>query len=110
MRRRKIWMAKTTPPSQKEIDAIKDHLTATAGVMVKCYTLRQLAFLDWVTPATVRHSWKYMPVRFDNRMSRADYFRWKFKRPYAVKWIRVDEIKYIYNRRNKRHKLVEEPI
>lgn len=43
-------------------------------------------------------------------MSRADYNRGKFKKPYAVKWIRVDEIKYIYNKRNKRHILVEEPI
>lgn len=103
-------MARVTTPSQKEIDAILNHLTVTAETHVKCYTLRQLAFLDWKTSAYVRNSWKYIPVRFDNRMSRADYNRGKFKKPYAVKWIRVDEIKYIYNKRNKRHILVEEPI
>lgn len=111
--RRKIWMAriKTTLP-QREIETIRNHLETTAWSLVMCYTQAQLAALDWVSTSVIRHSGKYMPVRFDNRMARRDFHHrndWR-RKPYTIKRIRVDEIKFVYNRRNKRHKLVEEPI
>ena len=78
--------------------------------MVKAYSLRQLAVLDWVDTRTVKHSWKYIPVRIDDIYSRAQYNVSRYKKPYKIRYLRVDEIIYIYDKRNRMKKLIETPI
>lgn len=93
-----------------EIDEIKSHLDLTAWTMVKAYTLKQISLLDWIDTRTVKTSGKYMPVRLDYREYRYAYNIWRYKKPYQIRWIRVDEIKFIYNKRNRKKRLEEEPI
>ena len=110
MRRTKIWMATKKHLPQKEIDEIMNHLEATADTMVKWYTLSQLAALDGVDTRTVRNSGKYIPVRIDTHIARREFRnRWKKKKPYSIRRIRVDEIKFIFNKRNRKYKLEEQP-
>ena len=51
-----------------------------------------------------------MPIRVDYREYKYSYNIGRYKKPYQVRWMRVDEIKFIYNKRNRKKKLVEEPI
>ena len=51
-----------------------------------------------------------MPIRVDYREYRYAYNTGEYKKPYQVRRMRVDEIKFIYNKRNRNKKLVEEPI
>lgn len=95
---------------QRSLDEIKNHLDLTAWTMPKAYTLRQIAFLDWIDPRTVKTCGKYMPIRVDYREYKYSYNIGRYKKPYQVRWMRVDEIKFIYNKRNRKKKLVEEPI
>lgn len=93
---------------EKEAEEIKHHLETTQDIMVKAYTLTQLAVLEWKTPMTIKNSWKFIPVRIDDRNTKYKYLRWEFKKPYAVRYIRVDEIKHIYRKRNRKTELVEQ--
>jgi hypothetical protein len=36
------------------------------------------------------------------------YNRGQWKKPYAIRYIRVDEIKHIYKKRNKKTELIEQ--
>lgn len=93
---------------ERERNEIRDHLDVTAQTMVKAYTTRQLRMLDWVTNYAIKHSGKYIPVRVDSGIIRNQYIRWTYKKIYWVRRLRVDEIKYIYWKRNKSTKLVEQ--
>lgn len=95
---------------QNGIDEITWHLSLTAWTMVKAYTLEQISFIDWIDTRTVKRSGKYIPVRLDLRDMRYWYNIGRYKKPYTIKWIRVDEIKHIYNKRNSKKRLEEEPI
>lgn len=103
-----MWV--TRELAQTSLDEIRNHLDITAWRMPKAYTLRQIAFLDWIDTRTVKTCGKYMPIRVDYREYRYAYNTWKYKKPYQVRRMRVDEIKFIYNKRNRNKKLVEEPI
>lgn len=93
-----------------ELDEIKSHLSLTALTMPKAYTLKQISFLDGIDTRTVKTCWKYMPVRLDYREHKHFYNTWRYKKPYQIRRLRVDEIKFIFNRRNRKKKLVEEAI
>ena len=86
---------------------IINHLTDTKDIMVKAYTMKQLCFLDWVTNKKIKQSWKYIPVKIENRESRRKQRAWLDRKGYAVRWLRVDEIKYIFSKRNKEVRLEE---
>lgn len=87
---------------------IINHLDLTAGTMAKAYTLKQLSFMDGVDTRKIKYSWRYIPVRFEDRHSRYDQRVGKNAKWYTMRRIRVDELIYIYNKRNKKKKLVEE--
>lgn len=93
---------------QGDIDEILNHLDVTAWVLVKTYTKRQISALDSVSIDTITNSGKYIPIREDNHGTKYGYLRRGYKKPYQIKWIRVDEVKFVYNKRNKFKKLVEE--
>ena len=92
---------------QAEKDEIINHIEVTAWSLVKWYTLKQLSILDWIDTRTVKTSWKYIPVRIDLRENKHKYLKGQYRKPYTIKRIRVDEIKYIFDKRNKKTKLVE---
>lgn len=86
---------------------IINHLEATSDRMVKAYTLKQISFLDGIDTRTVKYSWKYMPVRIEDRNSRRAQREGRNRKWYTIKRLRLDEIKHIYNKRNRNKKLVE---
>lgn len=93
-------------PSEKE--EIINHLDLTKDKMVKAYTLTQLACLEWKSVQWIKLSGKYIPIRIDEKYNKYMYNRGQWKKPYAIRYIRVDEIKYIYKKRNKKTELVEQ--
>lgn len=78
---------------------IKDHMENTAKDLVKCYTLAQLSVMDWLDTRTIKNSWRYLPVRIDNSKSLYAYRSWITKKPYTTMYIRLDEVRYIFNKR-----------
>lgn len=87
---------------------IRDHRDNTAWELIKTYTLTQISIMDWIDTRTVRTSWKYLPVRVDNSQSLSLFRAWKQKYPYRTMWIRLDEIKDLFKKRNKGKKLTIE--
>ena len=78
--------------------------------MIKAYTIKELAFLDGIDTRRVKTCWKYLPIRVEDKNSRY-YLRSGMSRKwYSIKRVRVDEIKYIYNKMNKKTKLVEDYV
>lgn len=78
---------------------IKDHMENTAKDLVKCYTLSQLSIMDWIDTRTIKNSWRYLPVRIDSSKSLYAYKSWQTKKPYTTMYIRLDEVRYIFNKR-----------
>ena len=93
---------------ESEKEEIISHLDLTQDKMVKAYTLTQLAYLEWKSVQWIKVSGKYIPVRFDNKYNKYMYNRGQWKKPYCVRYIRVDEIKHIFKKRNKKSELVEQ--
>lgn len=91
-----------------ELRQIKHHLENTAWELIKWYTLTQLSLMDWKDTRTIRNSWDYLPIRVDNGKSYFDFRKWLQKNPYMTLYIRVDEIKQLFNKRNKKKKLIIE--
>ena len=91
-----------------ELRQLKDHLENTAWELIKWYTLTQLSLMDWKDTRTVRNSWDYLPIRVDNSKSLTSFKAGNQKKPYMTLYIRVDEIKQLFNKRNKRKKLIIE--
>lgn len=87
---------------------ILNHIADTRDIMVKAYTMKQISFLDWVTNQQIKQSWKYIPVKIENRESRWEQRAWLDRKGYTVRRLRVDEIKHIYARRNKEKVLSED--
>jgi hypothetical protein len=94
-----------TKIDKTDMRELRDHRDNTAGELVKCYTLSQISLMDWIDTRTVRTSWRYLPVRVDNCQSLSNFKAWKQKKPYKIMWIRLDEIKTIFWKRNKWKKL-----
>lgn len=78
---------------------IRDHRDNTSKELIKTYTLTQLSFMDWVDTRTVKTSGRYLPVRIDSWTKQYDFKNWRTKKAYTVKYIRLDELRYIYNKR-----------
>lgn len=95
---------------QGEIDEITNHIDTTINIMVKAYTPRQLARLDGIDVRTVKRSGRYIPVRIDARDNKYRYLRGLNTVPYCIRWIRVDEIKSIFSKRNKGKKILVEEL
>lgn len=100
-------MAIRTKINRTDLQEIRDHRDNTAKDLVKCYTLAQISFMDWIDTRTVKSSWKYLPVRIDTWQSIAWFKAWRLKKPYSIMWIRLDEIKFIFNKRTHKKLTIE---
>ena len=87
---------------------LRDHRDNTAWELIKCYTIAELSLMDWIDTRAVKNSKKYLPVRVDYWEARDRFRQWIQSKPYRIFYIRLDEIKYIYDKRNKKKRLVEE--
>lgn len=87
---------------------LRDHRDNTSWELIKCYTLSQLSYMDWVDTRTVRTSWRYLPVRVDTWTALYKFKKWENKRPYMTFYIRLDEIRDLFKKRNKGKKLTIE--
>lgn len=85
---------------------LRDHRDNTNWELIKCYTLSQLSFMDWIDTRTVRTSGRYLPVRVDTWTSLYKYRKWENKTPYMTFYIRLDEIRDLFKKRNKGKKLI----
>lgn len=94
--------------NQTDLWEILDHRDNTAWEMIKCYTLSQLSIMDWKDIRAIRKSWNYLPVRIDTWTALYKFKKWECERPYMTFWIRMDEIKDLFKKRNKGKKLTEE--
>lgn len=94
--------------NRTDMREIRDHRDNTAWELIKCYTLAQLSIMDWIDTRTIKTCWRYFPVRVDNSKSLTAFKAWNQKRPYMVLWIRLDEIKDLFKKRNKGKKLTIE--
>lgn len=88
--------------SETQMFELRDHRDNTLDILVKCYTPAQLSFMDWIDERTVKNSEKYLPVRVDNWPSLLRFKDWKQRRPYRVLYIRLDEVKKLFNRRTRK--------
>ena len=85
--------------SKNDTREIRDHRDNTSKELIKCYTLAQISLMDWIDTRTVKNSPKYLPVRVDSSRWLYRLKRWETTKAYTVKYIRLDEIKYIFNKR-----------
>lgn len=93
-------------PIMKKIDKsdlqeLRDHRDNTSKDLIKAYSLAQISYMDWIDTRTIKTSWRYLPIRVDTWESLWRFKIWKTKKPYMIRYIRLDEIKYIYSKRNK---------
>ncbi len=92
-----VWIKRTL--SEPQLFELKDHKENTAWELIKCYTVAQLSFMDWIDQRTVKTSWRYLPVRVDSGPALYRYKSGENAKPYRVMYIRLDEIRALYNRR-----------
>ena len=85
--------------NKTDLREIRDHRDNTSKDLVKCYTLSQLSLLDGIDTRTVKTSWRYLPVRIDTAWSLSQFKLGKTKKPYMIMYIRLDEIKFLFNKR-----------
>lgn len=63
--------------------------------------------MDGIDTRTIKNSKKYLPVRIDDNQNLSRYKRGVYKKPYRVLYIRLDEIKHIFNRKSGQKLVVE---
>ena len=59
---------------------------------ITSYNLKDLAELEWKHPLTIKANYKYIPIRFTSPTITKRYEQGKQKKPYAIKYIRVEDI------------------
>lgn len=93
--------------SETKRQEIIDHVYNTWNELIKCYDLRQLALIEWKDPKYIKSDPRFLPVRIDNAISRNKEKLWNKRTCYSVKYIRLDEIKHIFNKKTGRKLVVE---
>lgn len=86
---------------------LRDHRDNTARDFIKGYTLAQISLLDGIDTRTVKTCGRYLPIRVDDGKSLYLYKQRQLKRPYRILRIRLDEIKYIFNKKTHKKLVVE---
>ena len=86
---------------------LRDHRDNTSKDFIKWYTLAQLSLLDGIDTRTVKTCGRYLPIRVDDGKSVYLYKQGLLKKPYRILWIRLDEIKYIFNKKTHKKLVVE---
>lgn len=85
--------------SENDLFEIRDHRDNTSKDLVKLYSISQISLMDNIDTRTIRKSNRYLPVRVDSSRSMYRMRKWETNKSYVIKWIRLDEIKYIFNKR-----------
>lgn len=93
--------------NKTDLQELRDHRDNTAHELVKCYTLAQISLMDWIDTRTVKTSWRYLPVRIDTWRTASDFRKGLTKKPYSIMRIRLDEIKFIFNKRTRKKLTIE---
>lgn len=93
--------------SRVDARELRDHRDNTAKDLVKCYTLAQLSLMDWLDTRTIKNSWRYLPVRIDSWRTASDFRLWKTKKPYSIMYIRLDEVRFLFNKRTHKKLVIE---
>lgn len=92
---------------RSDIWELRDHRDNTSKDLIKGYSLKQISLMDGIDTRTVKTCGKYLPIRVDDGRSLCLYRKWELKKPYKVLWIRLDEIKYIFNKKTHKKLVVE---
>jgi hypothetical protein len=90
-----------------ELQEILEHRDYTLDSLIKCYTLTQLSVMDGIDTRTIKKSPKYLPVRIDDSQNQSKFRRGIYKKPYRVLYIRLDEVKHIFNVKSGKNLVVE---
>lgn len=92
---------------QTDLWELRHHRDNTAKEMLKAYTLTQLSFMDGKDTRTIKTSGKYFPIRIDIWASNYRYKTWYQKNPYITLRVRLDEVKYLFNKRTGKKLTIE---
>ena len=90
-----------------DLQEIRDHIENTARDLIKWYTTRQLSIMDKQDSSKIKRNPKYLPVRIDTSQSLWEFRRWRTRKPYKIFYIRLDEIRYIFNKRTGKKLVIE---
>lgn len=90
-----------------QLAELRDHKENTSWELIKCYTASQISFMDWIDTRTVKTCGRYLPVRVDSWPSWEKFRRGKQQKPYRVMYIRLDEIRALYNRMTGKKLVIE---
>ena len=63
--------------------------------LIPMYSLKDLAELEWKARQTVKNSNRYIKVKLETWSSKAQYTYWTTKKPYGVRYIRLEDIKKV---------------
>ena len=85
--------------TENEELTIEDHKKHTDWELIKCYTLKQLSYMDWLDSRTIKNSPKYLPVRVDDYQSIFYFNKWQKKRLYSVRYVKVEEVEKILSKK-----------
>lgn len=99
-------MAKIKISDTKKKEII-DHVYNTSHELIKCYDIQQLALIEGKDTKLIKRDPRFLPVRIDNAISRNNERIGHKRQCYSVKYIRLDEIKHIFNQRTWRKLVVE---
>ena len=86
---------------------IYDHINNTSHDLIKCYDLTQLSVLEWKDAKYIKTDPRFLPVRIDSYIYKRRCWRRGYTKTYVTKWIRLDEIKFIFNKRTGRKLIIQ---
>lgn len=75
-----------------------DHRENTKDKYIKCYTLRQLCYMENRNTEYLKKHNKILPVRVDSSVKLSAYRAWNSPTPYSIRYIRLDEIEAALSR------------
>lgn len=85
-------MGRVSEIKDKDLWAINDHKKNTEWQLIKCYSAKQLAMIDKCDTRSIKGNKKYLPVRIDDYNTLFYYMKGQTKKPYSIKYIKVEEI------------------
>lgn len=63
--------------------------------LIPMYKLKELAELEWKSPITIKRSWKYIKIKYEDWHTRGQYKYWTTKKPYWVRYIKFEDVRNI---------------
>lgn len=93
--------------SKPQLFELRDHKNNTVWELIKVYTASQLSYMDWIDERTVKVSSRYLPVRVDSWPALYRYKTGENSKPYRVMYIRLDEVRALFNKRTRKKLVIE---